>query len=402
MSINFFLIADKALLTCLRPLLAISAFLARNKSGHGAPKEIENVIFIKFLGGGSLLMFADEAQSLDLSRKNTILICSKVVGDFIDTTTFIDEKIILEPKKLFRFASQILSVIWRLRKTRRSNLFINTEFRSFFCALTGCLLSDRQIGLFNEKMPWGKAIYTWSAFFNEMKPIRQTYRSMCRIASEHIQLEERTDEAPRAVVSANSVNKANQVQARQKIALEAKEKFILISAYSSPLHEERNLPLQTQFNILTHYHTTFEARTIVAVGLSNQIDEIDNLRTSIETSLPGTRLINSAGQLTIQHIANLISQADAVFCVDSGILHLARLFDRPVYSFWGPSNPRYVLNQFRKNDTIHYLAMQCSPCARHQKKPVCAGDNVCLRNIMNDESPSAPFFDTSDGNIHFM
>jgi ADP-heptose:LPS heptosyltransferase len=75
-----------------------------------------------------------------------------------------------------------------------------------------------------------------------------------------------------------------------------------------------------------------------------------------------------------------LAEVDELICIDSALLHYARLLGIPTISFWGPTDPASRLRESDVNrDEIHYHKLPCSPCVHVAQEPPCRGDNVCMR-----------------------
>ena len=67
------------------------------------------------------------------------------------------------------------------------------------------------------------------------------------------------------------------------------------------------------------------------------------------------------GKSTLPELFGLIGSADAVLCNDSGPMHIAALLKRPVFSFFGPTDPRKT-GPWHQEDRVFGCAAACAPC----------------------------------------
>ena len=72
---------------------------------------------------------------------------------------------------------------------------------------------------------------------------------------------------------------------------------------------------------------------------------------------------NLAGKTSLEESVRGLANVDQLICIDSALLHFARLQGIPTLSFWGPTDPASRLRESQFNhDEIHYRRLPCSPC----------------------------------------
>ena len=92
-----------------------------------------------------------------------------------------------------------------------------------------------------------------------------------------------------------------------------------------------------------------------------------------------------AGVLSLRESVESMGWLDEFWCIDSGLLHYARLLGIPTVSFWGPSDPQTRLRPgLSSRDVVHYAHVPCSPCVHLCAEPPCGGNNVCMRAATNE------------------
>lgn len=78
-----------------------------------------------------------------------------------------------------------------------------------------------------------------------------------------------------------------------------------------------------------------------------------------------TKALNLCGQLTFDQSAFLIENASHVICHDSGMMHIASAFDRPLSVIWGNTHPKFGMYPFRVTEYYsHQLDLKCRPCSK--------------------------------------
>ena len=97
------------------------------------------------------------------------------------------------------------------------------------------------------------------------------------------------------------------------------------------------------------------------------------------------RVINMAGQTTLEELIDLYNASDLLITNDSGPGHFASTADIDVIVLFGPETPRIYGPLGDRIDAI-YLDLACSPCVsvyNHKRSP--CEDNLCLKLIGVDD-----------------
>lgn len=87
--------------------------------------------------------------------------------------------------------------------------------------------------------------------------------------------------------------------------------------------------------------------------------------------------VDLRGMLSLAELVGLISQANSVVCLDSGILHLAAALDKPVVAIFGGVDPRFR-TRAQPSTIIVQAKLDCCPCNKNES---CGGEYFCLHAI---------------------
>lgn len=88
-----------------------------------------------------------------------------------------------------------------------------------------------------------------------------------------------------------------------------------------------------------------------------------------------TNSINLCGRMHLNESALVIKNAKKVITHDTGLMHIAAAFKKPIISIWGNTVPELGMYPYVPSDralfTIHQVELPCRPCSKigHQKCP---------------------------------
>lgn len=89
-----------------------------------------------------------------------------------------------------------------------------------------------------------------------------------------------------------------------------------------------------------------------------------------------SRPVNRIGATSIREMMAILSQVELVVTNDSGPMHVAAAFDRPIVALFGPTDPLAtspLCSRFR----IVRVEAECAPCFKRR----CPGDHRCMANL---------------------
>jgi ADP-heptose len=87
-------------------------------------------------------------------------------------------------------------------------------------------------------------------------------------------------------------------------------------------------------------------------------------------------VLNLCGKFNLNQSASLIKSSSIVMTNDTGLMHIAAAFEKPVVSFWGNTIPEFGMYPYLpSNDNLSFIAeiknLRCRPCSKigHKKCP---------------------------------
>jgi lipopolysaccharide heptosyltransferase II len=92
-------------------------------------------------------------------------------------------------------------------------------------------------------------------------------------------------------------------------------------------------------------------------------------------------VLNRCGQLSLDESAFLVSEAMHVITHDTGLMHIAAAFNKPITAVWGNTIPGFGMYPYRVNRLINaeVTGLKCRPCSKigHKKCPL--GHFKCMQ-----------------------
>jgi ADP-heptose:LPS heptosyltransferase len=146
-------------------------------------------------------------------------------------------------------------------------------------------------------------------------------------------------------------------------------------------HFTKRLPTESIIQICQH-----RALPIVLIGGKQEAE------TGLEVAAAcGSKVINLCGQVTLHQSALLVRGARTVLTHDTGMMHIAAAFGKPILSFWGSTHhklgfwPLYP-NGIMLNTSIELADLPCRPCTKFGRTNCPKGHFKCMRAL--DLSPA--------------
>ncbi len=83
----------------------------------------------------------------------------------------------------------------------------------------------------------------------------------------------------------------------------------------------------------------------------------------------GSHVINLCGKLSLHESASVISLSDTVITHDTGLMHIAAAFKKPIVSVWGNTVPEFGMTPYYgnfkiRNSKFEIQNLSCRPCSK--------------------------------------
>ncbi len=97
----------------------------------------------------------------------------------------------------------------------------------------------------------------------------------------------------------------------------------------------------------------------------------------------GDNIFNGCGKFKLDQSAFLIKMAKLVITHDTGLMHIAAAFNKPIHSIWGNTVPEFGMYPYlTKESRIHEVeGLPCRPCSKIGYDKCPRGHFRCMNNI---------------------
>lgn len=102
----------------------------------------------------------------------------------------------------------------------------------------------------------------------------------------------------------------------------------------------------------------------------------------LKKQFPG--VINLCGALPLNQSASVIQQASLVVSSDTGLMHVAAAFNKPIISLWGNTIPEFGMSPYLpnpKNQILEVKSLPCRPCSKLGYNKCPRGHFKCMNDI---------------------
>lgn len=101
----------------------------------------------------------------------------------------------------------------------------------------------------------------------------------------------------------------------------------------------------------------------------------------------GSNVFNSCGKLTLNQSAFLVKMARVIITHDTGLMHIAAAFNKPIVSIWGNTIPEFGMYPYmpqnpKQSEVIEVKGLPCRPCNKIGYKKCPKGHFDCMEKIV--------------------
>jgi ADP-heptose:LPS heptosyltransferase len=337
-----------------------------------------SLTFLKMMGGGSLVIAYPALLATKSSPqvKQLRLITTSAVKPFAEILGVFDEIIVIRDDSALTLVGDSLAAI---RKVFRCDAIVDLEIHSRLTTVFSVVTcAVNRVGFYTGISFWRQKLATHLLFCNISSGIYYFYDQIAELFG---------SQAPDMGMCVSTFRR--QLGVAQRIP-DAGSLRIALAPCCSELGRERMLQPREWVDVLgrrfSREHPGRKIEIRLLGGRGDQAD-LDQLSDVIRMAFPGVVTDNHAGKTSLAESVRGLAEVDELICIDSALLHFARLLGIPTISFWGPTDPASRLRVSDVNrDEIHYHKLPCSPCVHVAQEPPCRGDNLCIRLAVDPDA----------------
>jgi ADP-heptose:LPS heptosyltransferase len=349
------------------PTIVLGKILDRDHDVGQCP----SLTVVKMLGGGSLVIAYPALLALRQSGRirHLRLVTSPAVRSFGEVLGIFDEVIVIRDRSLWALALDSLAAI---RKCFRCPAILDLEIHSRLSTVFTLFTCARnRIGFYTGVSFWRRNLSTHLLFYNVSNPIYDCYDRIAALWDAPVPDFRTCSGVFRSSLNLPEGRRSNPERLR-----------LGVTPCCSELSNERMLLPEEWLEVLKRRLAAADpAQQVEAHLFGGPSDKqaLDRLGVVFQSGLPRLTVINHAGKPLLDSIRTL-DEMDEVFCIDSALLHFARLLGKPTVSFWGPTDPKVLLRPAAVPfESVRYIKLSCSPCVHLAERPPCEGQALCMR-----------------------
>ena len=150
----------------------------------------------------------------------------------------------------------------------------------------------------------------------------------------------------------------------------SREKFTILSVGGT--HFTKRMPAEKWISLISQL-----PGAIVIAGGKEDVATASTLEKAAASA--GKQVFNACGQFSIGGSAWLISKAALVISHDTGLMHIAAAFRRPVVCIWGNTVPEFGFYPWKTESyQLEVMDLSCRPCTRIGKAACPKGHFACM------------------------
>ena len=119
----------------------------------------------------------------------------------------------------------------------------------------------------------------------------------------------------------------------------------------------------------------------------------DSMAADEIASVDPVKIYNACGKFSINESADIVRRSKLVVTNDTGLMHIAAAFKKPIISLWGNTVPSFGMYPYygtmnsadQLNDIIQVNKLWCRPCSKIGYKKCPLGHFKCMEKIVTDK-----------------
>ena len=120
------------------------------------------------------------------------------------------------------------------------------------------------------------------------------------------------------------------------------------------------------------------SRPLVLLGGSEDAERGDEI-----SDQAGPHVFNGCGRFSLDQSAYLVKMAQQIITHDTGLMHIAAAFNKPILSVWGNTVPEFGMYPYKTSRSViaEVKGLKCRPCSKIGYKKCPLGHFKCMNDI---------------------
>ncbi len=142
--------------------------------------------------------------------------------------------------------------------------------------------------------------------------------------------------------------------------LPVKFKDGFIGAVIGGKHNTKLFPVQKWIELIRKMD-----KPVVLLGGQEDFEAAEKIASGLED-----KVWNTCGKFKLSQSASLVKIADQIISNDTGLMHIAAAFKKPIISLWGNTIPEFGMYPYLPHEQMHKVSMiqvhdlKCRPCSK--------------------------------------
>ncbi len=354
----------------LRPLAMVLGALLRRDHELTVGDE---VVWVKLLGGGSLLIAMPMLLGFRRAHPTTrmVLITTPAVKPFAELMGVFDEYRLIDNRGLTRlFATSLLALMKTFRADCIVDLEVHSRLTTVFTTLT---MARNRVSFWLEDIFWRRGLASHLVFFNRASGSFHFYDRIAELFG--VEIADREPCRESMLAACRIAEDVPSVHGQ-----------VCVGFACSDLAHERMLTT-AQWIAVFRANLRPEHHRFLLLGGAADRGTADELVAALRPHFPDLAFRNCCGETSLAGSTALLAESPEFWGIDSGLLHIARTLGLRTVSYWGPTDPSTLLRDtWQLDETTHYRKIACSPCVHTSEQAPCHGDNRCIQGLFNPMS----------------
>ena len=342
------------------------------KRDHSTERPPQTVLFLKFIGLGSIVRASFLLPAVKEKFPNTKIAFAVFPGcaPLVKMYSEVDHVLVVRDNSAVALVLDTFKLIfwcWRNHVDLVIDLEVHAKYSSIICALS---LAKNRAGFAGVTSRFRRGLYTHLVFWNPIRFVELAYEQLGQTIGLKKGLPAKINIPQKAIDEVNSFF--------ESLSIRRDQKLIAINANASDLRSERKWPPGHVVALVESLPVDLPA-VVFLVGSPAEHRYVQSVYDRIKEAKHPVH--NIAGKVSFAGFVYLLSKLDGFVTNDSGPLHLAREFQTPTVSVWGPTHPVNYSPRGKKHISL-FKPIYCSPCTHASDVPPCGGDNQCLKQLV--------------------